>query len=69
MDITVQLKGETKETSLNLRRSFGLTSLATNMLDGWDIILSKGEIHSSVGSTKTFPYDIRELRYKQIKMG
>ena len=29
----------------------------------------KGEIHSSVWSTKTFLHDIRELRYKQIKIG
>ena len=29
----------------------------------------KGGIHSFVWSTKTFLYDIREPRYKQIKMG
>ena len=29
----------------------------------------EGEVHSSVWSTKTFPYDKREPRYKQIKMG
>ena len=39
------------------------------MREGWDIIHLKGEIHSSVWSTKTFLYDIREPRYKQIKMG
>ena len=49
-------------------RSFCLISLATNMLEGWDIINLKGGIHSFVLSTKTFLYDIRELRYKQIKM-
>ena len=50
-------------------RSFCLISLATNMLEGWDIIHLKGEIHSSVWSAKIFLYDIREPRYKQIKMG
>ena len=34
-----------------------------------DIIHWKGGIHSFVWSTKTFLYDIREPRYKQIKMG
>ena len=45
--------------------SFRLISLATNR----DIIYWKGGIHSFVWSTKTFLYDIREPRYKQIKMG
>ena len=44
-------------------------SLATNMLESWDLYHSKGEIHSSVWSTKTFLYDIREPRKKKIKMG
>ena len=59
-----RLKGVPKKTSLKLRRSFCLISLATNMLEGWDIIYLKGEIHSFVSSTKSFLYDIRELRYK-----
>ena len=59
-----KLKGVPKKTSLKLRRSFCLISLATNMLEGWDIIHLKGEIHSFVSSTKSFLYDIRELRYK-----
>ena len=63
------LKGESKKNSLNLRRSFGLFSLATNILEGWDIIHLNGGIQSSVWSTKTFLYDIREPRYKQIKIG
>ena len=29
----------------------------------------KGEIHISAWSTKTFVFDIRELRYKQNNMG
>ena len=37
-----------KNTSLNLRRSFFLISLATCMLEGLDIIHLKDEIHSSV---------------------
>ena len=44
-------------------------SLATYMLESWDLYHSKGEIHSSVWSTKTFLYDIREPRKKKIKMG
>ena len=47
-----------------MRRSFGLIALATNMLEGWGIIHWKGGIHSFVWSTKTFLYDIRELRYE-----
>ena len=62
-------KGETKKNSLNLRSSFCLISPATNMIDSWDIISWKGGIHSFVWSTKTFLYDIRALRCKQIKMG
>ena len=38
------------------------------MLEGWDISHLKGEIHSSVWSTKTFFNDIKELRYKQNNM-
>ena len=38
-----------------------LISLATNMLEGWDIIHLKGEIHSSV--------NIMELRQNQSNMG
>ena len=46
-----------------MRLSFCSISLATNMLEGWDIIHCKGGIHSFVWSTKTFLYDIREPRY------
>ena len=47
---------------------FCLISLVTNMLEGWYIFHLKGWIHRSVWSTKTFLYDIRELRYKQNNM-
>ena len=50
-------------------RRFCLISLATNRLEGWDIFHLKGRIHSFVWSTKKFLYDIRELRYKKIKIG
>ena len=48
--------------------SFWFIFLATNMLKGLDLFYLKCEIHSSVCScsTKTFLYDIRELRNKQI---
>ena len=46
-----------------------LISLVRNMLEGWYIFHFKGGIHRSVWSTKTFLYDIRELRYKQNNMG
>ena len=45
-----------------------IISPAINMLEGWDISHLKGEIHSSVWSTKTFLNHIRELRYKQNNM-
>ena len=48
---------------------FCLISPATNMLEGWKIFHLNGGIHRSVWSTKTFLCDIREPRYKQIKMG
>ena len=48
---------------------FCLISLYTNMLEGWDIFHMKGGILRFIWSTKTFLYDIRELRYKQNNMG
>ena len=63
------LKGGAKKTSLNSQHRFCLISLTKNILEGWDIIHWKGGIHSFVWSTNTFLYDIREPRYKQIKMG
>ena len=63
------VKGGTKKTSLNSHHRFCLISLTKNILEGWDIIHLKGDIHSFVWSTKTFLYYIREPRYKQIKMG
>ena len=58
-----------KKKLTKMDRSFCLISLATNVLEGWDIIYLIGGIHSFVWSTKNFLYDIRETRYKQIKMG
>ena len=52
-----------------MRRSFCLISLDTSILEGWDIMHWKVGIHGFIWSTKTFLYDIREPRYKQIKMG
>ena len=49
--------------------TFCVIFLATNVPEGWDMIHLKGDVHSSVWSTKTFLYDIREPRYKQLKMG
>ena len=60
----MKLKGGQK----NLTKIRTSHSLATNMLEGWDIIHWKGVIHSFVWSTKTFLFDIRKPRYKQIKM-
>ena len=45
-----------------------IISPAINMLEGCDISHLKGGIHCSVSSTKTILYNIREPRYKQIKM-
>ena len=39
------------------------------MLKGCDIFHMKGGIRSFIRSTKTFLYDIRELRYKQNNLG
>ena len=48
---------------------FCLISLVRNMLEGCYMFYFKGGIHRSVWITKTFLYDIRELRYKQNNMG
>ena len=53
----------------NVTLSFSLISLAIDMLEGRYISHLKGGIHSSVWSTKTFLYNIREPRYKQNDMG
>ena len=65
----MKIKGCTKKKSLNLRRSFRLISLAAYMLEGWNITHLTSEIHTSVWSTKTFLYDIREPRYSNSKWG
>ena len=65
LETPILVQGVQKKMS----RSFCLISLATNMLESWDIIHWKGGIHSFVWSTKAFLYDIREPSYKQIKMG
>ena len=41
---------------------------AANMLDGWDFSHLRDGICSSVWSTKTYMCDIREPRYKEIKI-
>ena len=66
---STKLKGGSKKTSLNLRNSFCLIYPATNMIDNWNIIHLKSEIHSSIRSKKTFLYDIRELSYMQNNIG
>ena len=43
--------------------------MTTNRLEGLNIIHLKGGINSSIWSTKTYLYEIREPRYKQIKTG
>ena len=67
--IALKHKGWNKKNLTKLAPQICLISLTKNILEGWDIIHLKGEIHSFVWSTKTFLYDIREPRYKQIKMG
>ena len=66
-----QLKGVSLKTwpfHFLLFQHILFNSLATNMLESRDLYHSKGEIHSSVWSTKTFLYNIREPRYKQNNM-
>ena len=53
----------------NFTLDISIISPVINKLEGWDILDLKGGIHSSVLSTKTLLYDIREPRCKQIKMG
>ena len=54
---------------------FYLISVATNMLEGWELSNLKGEFQSSVWSTKTFLYrskDINKLRLSlsvQLELG
>ena len=49
-------------------RSFCLIALATNMLEGWDTIHLKGEIHSSFWSTKTISKTIWGTRFKDFEI-
>ena len=49
-------------------RSVFLISLATCILEDWNIFHLKGDIHSFVSSTSSFLYDIGEPRYEQNKM-
>ena len=53
----------------NVPKIVWMISPAANMLDGWDISYLRGGIYSSDWSTKTFMWDIRELRYMEIKIG
>ena len=57
-----------KITSILICHIVGFISLAISILGGWDVCHLKGGIHSSVGSAKSFLYDIRKLRYAQNKM-
>ena len=52
----------------NFTLDISIISPAINKLEGWDILDLKGGIPSSVLSTKTLLYYIREPRCKQIKM-
>ena len=61
-----------KIASTGLKRNKGLNSMEGYYLNpgiSWDIFPFKGGIHSSVWSTKTFLYNIKEPRYKQNYMG
>ena len=64
-----EAKGWNKKTLTKLAPQILLNFSTKNILECWDIIHWKGGIHSFVWSTKTFLYDIREPRYKQIKIG
>ena len=52
-----------------MRRSFCLIPQNLNILEDWDMIHLKGDIHRYVLSTSSFLCDIRELRYNQKNMG
>ena len=62
------IKGVEKKTWTFVNNSDETVSLATNMLESWYIFHLEGRIHSSVWSTETFLYNIREIRYKQNNM-
>ena len=61
----IQLQGVQKK----MCRSFCLISPATSIIECWDIIHLKGDIHSFVLSTSSFLCNIKEPRYKQNKKG
>ena len=58
------VKGVEKKPWTFENQSDESVSLDPNMLEGWYIFHLKGRIHSSVLSTKTSLYDIREPSYK-----
>ena len=66
--IQINTTGFSKNPHHKVLLGFSSIVLASNMLEGWYIFHSKGGIHSCVWSTKPFLYDIKEPRYKQIKM-
>ena len=59
------IKGESIKTSQNLRRTFGLISLPTNMLEGWDIFHLKGSNHISGVQNISAQYYGAEICIKQ----
>ena len=52
-----------------MRRSFCLIPQNLNILEDWDMIHLKGDIHRYVLSTSSFLCDIREPRYRQNNIG
>ena len=61
------IKGSPKNLT-KMHHSSCVIFLATNVPEGWDIIHLKGEVHSSVWSTKTFDMisgsrDIRKSKW------
>ena len=56
-------------SKIKMPHSFCVISMARNMPEGRDVIHSKGEIHSSVWSTKTFTYDIKSRDISKSKWG
>ena len=67
--LILHIKGVEKKKWTFKNHSNETVSPASNMLESCYIFHSKGGIHSCIWITKTFLYNIKELRYEQPNVG
>ena len=55
--------------NISINQSISIITLAMNILGGWDQFNLKGDTLRRASSSSSFLYNIKELKYKQNKMG